>query len=273
MELKEGPGVTPEQTPFVQKSVQKKTVTKMLREKGGTHWRAAVSVAVSVLAVAGMVALASTRPHFVELEESEQAEARALGLPSRIDPDHATGVDFVDRQALGSWLKDTKNLRKLDTSHAAALKQLHELSIKKRTAMKVSAPARTQQLTNTGVPALPVPGTITVPIPAGFTIQTGKKITGILDVAAPLDPDTGAAVPAIVVPNGAPGGTQKFAQSRKIKAYTDAGLGKSDMTVPRLALQEPALAARTAMLAAQVRDLLVHVMRTISASKEFYYCM
>ena len=123
------------------------------------------------------------------------------------------------------------------------MRQLHALSTAKRAAMKAAAPARTQQLTNTGVPALPVPGTVTIPAPQGFTIRTGRRISGILDVAAPLDPDSGAAVPGIVVPNGAPGGTMKYAQSRKIRAYTDAGVGKSDM--------QPALAAQSAVLAAQ----------------------
>lgn len=32
------------------------------------------------------------------LMQSEGSEARALGLPSRIDPDRATGVAFADRQ-------------------------------------------------------------------------------------------------------------------------------------------------------------------------------
>jgi hypothetical protein len=162
-------------------------------------------------------------------------------------------------QALGSWLKETKGLRSAeaaskgnaaqaaagqDTSQrAAAMRQLHVLSTAKRAAMKASAPARTQQLTNSGVPALPVPGTVTIAAPQGYTIRTGKKISGILDIAAPLDPDSGAAVPGIVVPNGAPGGTMKYAQSRKIKAYTDAGIGKSDM--------QPALATQSAVLAAQ----------------------
>ena len=235
--------------------------------------------------------------------QSERAEAQSLGLPSRIDPDRATGVDFADRQvrdaasppcargsapcargsaprsrcacepvhdvlaararadtggsapdgrdrqALGSWLKHT-GLHQTAASpapgvqqHAAKLRQLHALSTAKRARMKVVAPARTQKLTNSGVPAPPVPGTITVAMPTGYSVRTGKKISGILDIAAPLDPDTGSAVPGIVVPNGAPGGTTKGAQLRKIQAYTNAGIGKSDMS--------PALAAQAAMRAAR----------------------
>ena len=168
----------------------------MGREQGSGAWRAGVSALAAVLALAGMVALGSSSSR-LELEQSERAQARSLGLPSSIDPDRATGVDFADRHALGSWLAHTglKDAKPAAPQHAAALKQLHELSMKKRAAMKM-APARTQQLTNSGVPALPmapVPGTITVPAPPGFSIRTGKKITGVLDVAAPLDPDTGAA--------------------------------------------------------------------------------
>jgi len=37
---------------------------------------------------------AHTRSHALQ---SEGAEARSLGLPGRIDPDRATGVDFADR--------------------------------------------------------------------------------------------------------------------------------------------------------------------------------
>ena len=36
-------------------------------------------------------------PFAMMLVQSERAEARRLGLPSRIDPDRATGVDFDDR--------------------------------------------------------------------------------------------------------------------------------------------------------------------------------
>ena len=193
---------------------------------------------------------------------------------TRIDPGQATGQNFADRHALGSWLRasaslragaapaatptaaeasssamllgskhnaqalkswlsQTKDLRSeramadVEAQRGVGLKQLHVLSTAKRAR---SHAARMQQLTNSGVPALqPPPGTITVPMPPGFTIRTGKKISGVLDVAAPLDPDTGAAVPGIVVPNGTPGGESSRATQRKVQAYTAAGLGRSGM--------------------------------------------
>ena len=154
---------------------------------------------------------------------------------TRIDPGQATGQNFADRHALGSWLRasaslragaapaatptaaeassstmllgskhnaqalkswlsQTKDLRSeratadVEAQRGAGLEQLHVLSKAKRAR---SHAARMQQLTNSGVPALqPPPGTITVPMPPGFTIRTGKKISGVLDVAAPLDPAT-----------------------------------------------------------------------------------
>ncbi|EKX49665.1 hypothetical protein GUITHDRAFT_135840 [Guillardia theta CCMP2712] len=132
------------------------------------------------------------------LQQSEGAYARSLGLPGMLNRHHEF-QPHVAMKAMKNWLRETASLRRKHMGGSNAL----------------SSKAKTQTLAGAYAysPTAMQP-TISIPAPAGYTIRNGVSVHGIVDIAAPLDPDTGTAVPGIVVPSGKQTAAQKLSSQQ-----------------------------------------------------------